>query len=435
MEKPVAISESTSTPVIEHNFLESFTKSFELFSYNNQRFGQLCAHVLLGQILKNIKIYFGPIYIDPRISLFFIQPSGTGKSTPWTFIKEVGTKCGLQLDDIDEATDAALVGTTEAVEEIDPETRAKTIKHEIVEGKLAHADILHYDEGQMLIKRGQYSQNSLAWFQKALNPIGSGQNICTKNLAHGEISFAPTCSLLITSHEIEDLLETVLNTGFFQRIALYPRYVPINERLYNELLRCDRFGKQMCSELDVETLAAKLLRTQEANKEFVLKVNPNVYPVAKQHVSALYRLIDNTHERVREIMATFVPRYNNLMYIFAVHHCCVEMKKELDISDIKYASALSTELFKVVMVWVEENITLQKLNSKEQAYYTYAVQIYRGMEKDENGFVYLAAFIKNFSEKWRISPQSIQRNLDKFAGMGKVKSFDKANIKMIKVII
>ena len=91
----------------EKNFVESFSFAFENFSYNNQLFGRLCAHVLLGQVLKNVRIYFGPIFIDPRVSLFFIQPSGTGKSTPWTFIKEVGTRVGLKLDDIDDATDAA----------------------------------------------------------------------------------------------------------------------------------------------------------------------------------------------------------------------------------------------------------------------------------------------------------------------------------------
>jgi len=415
------------------NFVEMFSNAFELFSYNNALFGQLCAHVLLGQVLKDIKIYFGPIYIDPRISLFFIQPSGTGKSTPWTFVKNVGQAAGLQLDDIDEATDAALIGTTESEEVIDPETNQKTTEHLIVKGKLAQADVLHYDEGQMLIRRGQYSQNTLAWFQKALNPIGSGGNLVTKNLAHGEISFNPTCSLIITSHEIEHLLESVLNTGFFQRIVLYPRYVPINERKLNEFLRCDRFGKQLQTHFDVETIATKLVETKTMNEEFVLKVNPNVIPVAKQGIASLYKLVESGHERVREIMATFVPRYNNLMYIFSVHHCCAEGKKEVDVEDIKYGARFSAELFKNVMTWVEENITLTKLSSREQNFLTSAFQIYKTMEHDKDGYVQQISFMRQCRIKWRITMPTILRYIEKFKGYGKLKQIEKNNSKLIKI--
>jgi hypothetical protein len=419
----------------EKNFVEQFSTAFELFSYNNALFGRLCAHTLLGQILRNVRIHFGPIFIDPRISLFFIQPSGTGKSTPWTFIKEVGTHVGLKMDDIDEATDAALVGTEEAEEVIDPESKTKTIVHNEIKGKLAEADILHYDEGQMLVRRGQYAQNTLAWFQKALNPIGSGQNLITKNLAHKEISFHPSCSLLITSHEIENLMETVLNTGFFQRIVLYPRYVSIDERKLNEFLRASRFGKKIFSELDVETLGDKLMAVAKKNEKFEVTVHPNVYPLANQGIENRYKLVETAHERVREIMATFIPRYDNLMYIFSVHHCCVEGKTVVDIEDIKYGMDLSQMLFKDVMSWVEENITLSRLTSKENSYLTSAFQIYKVMEKDENGYVHFASFLKNCNQRWHITIPTILRFLEKFKGLNKMKEITENNSKKIKIEI
>jgi hypothetical protein len=419
----------------EKDFMETFCSSFEMWSYNNKLYGRLCAHILLGQILKHIKIPYGPIYIDPRVSLFLIQPSGTGKSVPWDLIKSVGEKCSLKVTDIDEATDAALIGSEEPEEVIDPETRTKTIVHNVIKGKLSENDILHYDEGQMLIRRGQYSQNTLAWFQKALNPIGSGQNICTKNLAHSEITIAPTCSLLITSHEIENVLETVLNTGFFQRIVLYPRYVPVAERKNNEFLRHDRFGKEISTPLDVEALAEMLFEVAKNNADYKIDVDPAVYPIAKQYIDSRYRLIDTANERVREILATFIPRYDNLMDIFAVHHSCMNSKKKIDIEDIKYGGMLSNELFQEVMTWVEENITLAKLSTREKAYLDRFYQMWFSMEKDEFGYVNKIALMKKFNEKWKITYPTLVRNIEKFKGYGKVKERDVNNAKYIKVEI
>jgi hypothetical protein len=423
------------TETAEKNFIDQFCHTFAMWSYGNQLYGRLVAHILLGQKLKNLKIYFGPFYIDPRISLFLIQPSGTGKSVPYTFIKEVGEKSQLKVDDIDEATDAAMIGHVDAEEVIDPETRTKQIIYNTVKGKLSESDILHYDEGQMLIKRGPHAENALAWFQKALNPIGSGQNQCVKYLAHGEINFYPTCSLLITSHEIENLMEVVLNTGFFQRIVLYPRYIPIIDREKNEFLRADRFGKRIFTEIDSDTLAAKLVEVGKKYEKYELQVDDNVYPVIKSKVAELYTLVETAHERVREIMATFVPRYDNLVYVLSLHHMCAEMKDKIDVEDIKYGASLSYLLFKEVMSWVEENISLSRLSSKESSYLTSAFTIYKSIEQTPEGYVMKVSFIKTCSTKWRISMPTVVRYIERFKGLGKIKEIDQNGVKYLKMEI
>ena len=416
------------------NFIEQFCQTFEMYSYGNALYGRLCAHLLLGQKLKNVKIFFGPFYIDPRVSLFLIQPSGTGKSIPWGFIKKVGEGAGLMVDDIDIATDAALIGTEESEELVDPVTKQKTVTHNVVKGKLANADILHYDEGQMLIQRGQYAENTLSLFQKALNPVGSGQNVIKKYLAHVTIEITPTCSLLITSHEIENLMEVVLNKGFFQRIILYPRYIPIEDRKKNEFLRADRFGKRLHTEIDIETLSTMLNEVGKKYESYEPKVDESVYPVVKQKIDELYGLISKSHERVREIMATFCPRYDNLIYIFSLHHSCILGKDKIDVEDIKYGAHLSYLLFKEVMAWVEENISLIKLSSKESTYLNRAYLIYKSMEQ-KDGYVMKISFLKNCSNKWRISMHTVNRYLEKFVNFGNIKEMDVDGVKMIKIEI
>ena len=424
-------------PVVEQpiskNFIDSFCQVFDMFSYNNPQYGRLCAHVLLGQKLKNIKIYFGPFYIDPRISIFVMQSSGTGKSIAYDLVQKVGEGAGLKINDMAKATDAALVGTIEQEEIYDPESKQKVVEYKVKKGLLAESDILHYDEGKMLLTKEQYTQDTLPWFQKVLNPIGSGPNVCSKKLAHGEaIEFAPTCSLLITSHDINNLMETVLDTGFFQRIVLYPRYVPISEREENEMLRASRWGKRIHTEINEGTLSKTLNEIEEKYKNFEIKVDEKVYPLVKSEIDQLYKSIENAHERVREIMATFAPRYDNLMYIFSFHHSAANFKDVIDIEDVKYGSNLTKLLFKEVMSWGEENISLTKLNQREQALLNSAMQIYHTMEKDDHGYVLKFSFMKSCQTKWGISMHSVSRAMEKFKGLRKLKEIEVNKSLMIK---
>jgi hypothetical protein len=420
-------------PVVEKNFIDSFCQTFDLFSYNNSQYGRLCAHVLLGQKLKNIRIYFGPFYIDPRISIFIMQSSGTGKSIAYDVISKVAEGAGIKVNDMAKATDAALVGTVEPEEVYDPESKTKIITYNVKKGLLAESDILHYDEGKMLLTKEQYTQDTLPWFQKVLNPIGSGPNFCSKKLAHGEaIEFAPTCSLLITSHDINNLMDTVLDTGFFQRIVLYPRYVPIDERKDNEMLRASRWGRRIHTEINETALSETLNRIGEKYENFEISVEDKVYPLVKSEIDQLYKSIESAHERVREIMATFAPRYNNLMYIFSFHHSAASFKSTIDIEDVKYGASLTKLLFKEVMSWVEENITLTKLNSREQSVLNSAIQIYNAMEKDEHGFVLKFSFMKNCQTKWGLSMHTVGRYTEKFKGLRKMKEIETGNSLMIK---
>ena len=430
---PLAASPIAKAKPDVKNFLDSFCQVFDMYSYNNAQYGRLCAHVLLGQKLRNVKIYFGTIYIDPRISIFVMQSSGTGKSVAYDLITKVAEGAHLKIGDMAEVTDAALIGTIEEEEVYDAESKTTTKEYNVKKGLLSEIDILHYDEGKMLLTRGQYSQNTLAWFQKVLNPIGTGQNFCSKKLAHGDaIEFHPTCSLLITSYDIQTLVDTVLDTGFIQRAVLYPRYVPISEREENEMLRASRWGKRIHTEIDESSLSDALNKIGDNYSNYELKVDDKVYPLVKSEIDQLYKSIEDAHERVREIMATFAPRYNNLMYIFSFHHAASEFKDIIDIEDVKYGAMLTKLLFKEVMSWVEENIALTKLNSREQSVLNSAISIYKIMEKDEHGYIMKFSFMKSCHERWGLSMHSISRYMDKFKGLRKMKEIETGTGLMIK---
>lgn len=419
------------------SFLDKFCEIFELYSFGNVYYGRLTAHALLGQILKTCKIYFGPIFIDPRISIFIIQPSGTGKSTPWDFVNRVGTEGGIKVSDIDETSDAALVGTIEEQEVVDSETKRKYTAYNKVTGLLGNADLLHYDEGSMLLNLRPYSSNTLTWFQKALNPIGSHSNICARKLAHGKIvEVAPTCSLVITSHPVEGVMEQILNKGFFQRVVLYPRSIPINERRDLEYLRADRLGDRTYTEPDIKLLGELLQTIRAKYNGGEITFDERVKPVVKAKIKALYDLIATAHEKVKEIMATFIPRYNNYLYIFAFHHCCNRFGKKVVIQDINYAYGLVYVLFRELMSWVEETADFYKLGSKDYSYLRSAYNVFRQIRKDTpEGYVMKHNFMKKCSDQWKVSLRTVERYFNKFKGFGKLQEYERRRVKYVKLVI
>ena len=416
-------------------FIDKFTEKFSMYSFGNPGYGQLCAHVLLGQVLKDCQIPFGPLYIDPRVSIFIIQPSATGKSTAWDLIAKVAREGQISVDDIDEITDAALVGTIEDQEEIDPETGAKKKVYTAIKGKLATAELLHFDEGSMLFDRSSHSAHGMTWFQKALNPMKSEQSRCTKKLAHGEeITFFPTCSLIITSHPLEGVLQTILNKGFFQRIILYPRDIPINERQIIEYQRADKLGKSSNVEVDILSLGKSLQEIRKLYNGKPIEFSSKIKPVIKAKIKTFYTLIEQSHPKVKEIVATFIPRYNNYMYILALHHVCDRGGSMVKIEDINYAFKIIYVIFRELINWVEETADFYKIGNKDKSYLMLAKNLYYRTKKDTNdGWVMKRRFINICAEKWKISKHTIRKYLERFKGYGKLKEYEKDNITYIKM--
>jgi hypothetical protein len=423
------MSESTS------QFLNKFTETFGLYSFGNSIYGRLSAHILLGQTLKTCKIYSGPNYVDPRVSIFVIQPSATGKSTPWGLISKVATEAKIAVDDLDKATDAALIGSIETEEVIDPETKTKQVQYNKVEGKLATAELLHFDEGSMLMDVNAHTADTLTWFQKALNPLGSEQSKCTKKLAHGDqIEFYPTCSLLITSHPLEGVMSTILNKGFFQRVLLYPRDVPIIERQSIEYQRADKLGKRTYTETDIKSLGQALVMVRAKYQNTEVSFDDNIAPVFKQKIKAYYEVIKDAHPKIKDIMATFIPRYNNYMSILAFHKMCDRNGEKVSIEDINYAFSVLYLLFKDLMAWIEENSDFYKLSGKETVYLRKAEILFsKFIPSTSDGWVLKSEFIVKCSQDWKVSKVSVTKFLEKFKGYNKLSELEKNGIRYIKM--
>ena len=96
--------------------LEGYLHHFSRTSMMNEIPGLLSFFFIQGQVaLPYIRIPTGDSHLDPRVHVFWIQPSRTGKSIAWNFISDIMEQIEVPYDSFASGTDAGLIGSTNAV--------------------------------------------------------------------------------------------------------------------------------------------------------------------------------------------------------------------------------------------------------------------------------------------------------------------------------
>lgn len=335
------------------DLLDDFLGVFDEWTYDSPEYGALAFHGLLGQALKWQRIKKGGSWVDPRVSFFFMQDSGTGKSVALEPIKLIAKQLKLDVVSITASTDAALIGTIEKHES--GKGKEKKVEWRHVPGVLSHADIVHWDEGSILLRTDQHSMNTKAILQQALNPIGSESNILTKKLAHGEpIVIRPTCSLFITTYFPEEFEDVLLHTGLLQRVLVLPKEVTPEQRLDMSMQDVDRLrGPTPGLSRRLRSIGDELASIQKAYKHPKEWDFTPVIPVLKNAATKLHRVIATSSPQTRRLLGTFVPRYQNELYKLALHSAAVDDRTEVRPSDVRYAVGVVTPLLRAILGIVE----------------------------------------------------------------------------------
>lgn len=386
---------SDRTPDLALNFLSIFDE----MSYNNQYYGLMVFHMILGEVLKGKKIPKGPNHLDTRIHPFLIQDSGTGKSAPLDLVNNLCSDLDIKFKSLDEATDAALLGTVEKEEYTDDDGNTQE-RWVIEEGVLANADVIHYDEGSNLIQSNGHNENSVKYFQSALNPLGSSQAKITKEMAHGdEIVIRPDCSLYLTSYMPQGIEDTVVETGLLQRMTTFPRDVDLNLRKKNASKDAEMVGKDTNITAEYDDILSELreirdfyMGEDEDDEGETIQISEGVTKVYKSRVDSLFDMIKNASRPNRKVLATFLPRLQNQMYILSYHSAACDRRNQIEYKDVWYASSLIAHYFSNLITWVEMSMDLSRKTGADREKY-YCKQLFRNWGNlfenitDKDGYV------------------------------------------------
>lgn len=411
-------------------WVDTFTRDY---SYQNPLYGRGALHVILGRCLINQRIIKRGSETAPRVSMFYLQGPSSGKSSAYSMIYEVMESLGIEIMSPDETTDAALIGTVER--DIDENGNEIWVEEE---GILSETEVFHFDEASVLINPKKYQENMMTYLQKALNPIGSEQNKITKKLAHGEeITVRPNCSLLLTSYMPEGIEDTVLNTGFLQRMIVVPRDLSIEDRMVQTEQDIDALGEE-AQETDLEELVLELKRIRNFytdRKEFKWH---RAKPALKKYQTQMYDEIRDTPIQVRRILEGFVPRIIEQLYRLALHYTCMRRDTIVQPQDVRMAYDLPMTSLHMIIHWLEENPELKgndERRSDAGSRFRVFQEVLEKSTPTRGEYYGVKQILDDLSTGWGLSSTSCYRWIDNFEDKGWIEVRRDGGAKYVKMNI
>ena len=96
--------------VKKYPIFKGYIEHFRETSMDNDIPGMLSFFFLNGQAaVPYVRIPWGPSHLDPRVHVFWVQPSRTGKSVSWEFIGDVAKDSEIPTDNYTTGTAAWFV--------------------------------------------------------------------------------------------------------------------------------------------------------------------------------------------------------------------------------------------------------------------------------------------------------------------------------------
>ena len=371
--------------VKKYPVLRGYLEHFNQVSKNNEIPGLLSFFFILGQAaIPYTRIPVGGSNLDPRVSVFWIQDTRTGKSASYQIIERVMKRANLESTDYNSGNDAALVGTL--VPDPDHEGDMRNAPQIVRPGILAGRKGLNFDEGSVLLKGGQHNENTTLFLQSALNSAGTGRNILTKHMARDTFSVKSEVSLWITTYPPKGIKEHVLDKGIFQRVLTYWRHWTLEmKRAVNHELAASVHNRPEfeISFDEVSNFFVELQRnlkdrvlmlnglsnlewdemTDDDKETAVMSVMDSMFTIDLSYIPALISAIDDYYTLVEPmsadkqgICASFIMGLQNYTNVLAHHMAMIEGTWTVNGDHIDMAKEILFDLYGNLIQWLESEV-------------------------------------------------------------------------------
>tara|TARA_R110002074_G_scaffold59436_1_gene144668 strand:+ start:200 stop:1603 length:1404 start_codon:yes stop_codon:yes gene_type:complete len=382
------------TAIKKFPVMDAYLQHFSQTSMNNEIPGLLSFFFIQGQLLlPYVRIPTGDNHLDPRVHVFWIQPSRTGKSIAWNFISDIMDKIGVNWDAFASGTDAGLIGSNKQEFDEHNKPTGETI---IVPGLLAGQKAINFDEGSILLTPNKHSQETVLYLQTACNAVGSKSNILVKHMKGDKVECESRASLWITTYPPKGVKDYVLTKGIFQRVLLYWKHWDMdmrqevsNTRLgtffqrpeKNELSRddiCDYFTTTEKRVRDRLLNLAEINFTQwsemddEEKEEVVQKYMWDMFTPDTNYQTSLYNASDAIYANLgkmsasmAEIVSSFTPGIENYLGIISLHMAVLDESWEIKEKHVDMAFEILNDLFINLIQWLESSVEVDSNKNKE----------------------------------------------------------------------
>ncbi len=372
--------------VRNYEILRGYLEHFKEVSKNNEIPGLISFFYILGQAaIPYVRVPVGGSNLDPRVSIFWIQDTRTGKSAAYQMIEKVLKQSDLNSMDYNSGNDAALLGTLVPDPESDDTRNPDMV---VREGILAGRKGLNFDEGSVVLKTGQYNESTTLFLQSALNSAGTGRNLITKNMARDSFTIKSEVSLWITTYPPKGIKEHVLDKGIFQRVLTYWRHWTLEmKREINHALAEDVYSEPKF-EVPFEEVTGFFKDVQKNLKRRVLELS-DIAPLEWDEMSdddqetvvmglmrqmfrpdeaykpALISAIDEYYSVVevmspdkQGICSSFIMGLQNYTNILAHHFAMIEGTWIVRGDHVDMAKEILFDLYQNLVQWLESEVNI-----------------------------------------------------------------------------
>jgi hypothetical protein len=374
--------------------LEGYLHHFSQTSMMNEVPALLSFFFIQGQVaLPYVRIPTGDSHLDPRVHVFWIQPSRTGKSIAWNFISDVMENIKVPYDAFASGTDAGLIGSTNPVLD---ENHKPTGEFETVPGLLAGRKAINFDEGSILLTPNKHSQETVLYLQTACNAVGSNSNVLVKHMKGNKIECDSLVSLWITTYPPKGVKDYVLTKGIFQRVLLYWAHWDMGMRQEvstnrlatfwrrpeeNDLTKDDiydyfkttdkRIRARLLNLAEIEFLQWSEMSDDE-REEIVQQYMWDMFKPGLNYTTALYQASDDIYKELvkmnpamSEIVASFTPGIENYLGIISLHMALLDKSWEIKEEHVDMAHEILHDLFLNLISWLEDSVEVNGNKAKE----------------------------------------------------------------------
>lgn len=364
---------------------------------NNDSLGKCSLHFVLGGLLRYKKIYKSPYtWLDYRVHLILFQMSGTGKGMTANFIDRLLKKIKFPAFDSTlklllprekwknvsiiasgKATPESLIN--DYIKEKGDLKRDKKGKPIIKKGSLQIKDYFIYEEGGKLFNNSKEAYDMTDHFLKAMEPIGSSNNIIEKDLASFETSLTTTSdsSIFIMTRPIGKIKQSVAQSGFFQRCLFIPKEIPYSEindmRIKSSINDLNYMGG-VYSEENYDyynDLIDEFIKVIEFSYNNDIQLHPKKLEQIKSFFTnkmawfyndMIGNVMDNNF---KDILCSLENRYKDNMFKLAYHSACMRYSKYVDEEDFQYAFDIMKELYREQKNWLYDTVETNYMDKKE----------------------------------------------------------------------
>lgn len=362
--------------------VEFWDKLFSNFSKNNPEYSSMTLHLLLGQCIVNCRLIKVGLNLDPRISVMYFKPSGTGGSAGFNIVSDVAEKIGLKCNVVSSATDAAMIGSVETKEDEEGERVVVPILGILDKSK---SNIIYWSEPEGLFEKNnnQHEGNIRRYIQSGLNLIDDKESTLSRDMKNGTVKAKCEASIMLATVPPQSITDKVIDSGLMQRFCFINKIINVDERIQNAMWDSNNVAiikddgsinkKSIYDQIQLEKIVVEKLlylkKWGETHLEFGTTEETIQYINIQEHkMFKQIQNLKNVTERVKEKMESFQQFTVRRGWQFAMHRAALRFSNKIETQDMKYVfENLITPQMNSMLYYLESNWINEVVSKKEQS--------------------------------------------------------------------